>query len=402
MVSNQRSMRLLLLIQLISMGAMEMSGPFWPLQIQALLTPEDLRYSGLLSALVYAGPMLAAMICTPAWGRLGDKVGHKWMLIRALAALALCQGLAACLTDPWALMMTRVLQGALAGFIAAAQAYALCLHSGHDRGQIMGRLQSATALGSLLGPVLGGALMQAYGFVWLCPAAALLCMLCAAACLKLPDPPARRSAAVSGQAALRIPEGWLGSLVLIIVLVQSAKVMQQPFYALYVAEVLGGSPVVIGLTYAVSAAGLMLSAPLWGKFFDRHTPAKTLQVIEQVTWLCAGTLAIAAVANQWAPFIASRLLWGVWQGALLPVAYALIATTLPACRQGFALGMGNSAAKAGGLVGIFIGGIGVSVVGLSNSFWMVVLTYAIAALAIRLVRSNHPVPPLLSNSNNKR
>jgi len=399
MVSDQRSMRLLLLIQLISMGAMEMSGPFWPLQIQALLAPEDLHYSGVLSALVYAGPMLAAMIFTPAWGRLGDRVGHRWMLIRALGALALCQGLAAWLTDPWALMMTRVLQGALGGFIAAAQAYALCLHSGHDRGRIMGQLQSATALGSLLGPVLGGALMQAYGFVWLCHAAALLCMLCAAGCLKLPDPRAR-SVAVSGQSSLRVPAGWLGSLVLIIVLVQSAKVMQQPFYALYVAEVLGGTPAVIGLTYAISAAGLMLSAPLWGKLFDRRAPARTLQVIEQVTWLCAVTLAVAAMANQWAPFIASRLLWGVWQGALLPVAYALIATTLPASRQGFALGVGNSAAKAGGLVGIFIGGIGVSVVGLSNSFWMVVVTYAIAALAIRLVRSNHPLPTLSSHSNN--
>jgi MFS family permease len=184
------------------------------------------------------------------------------------------------------------------------------------------------------------------------------------------------------------------------VLVQSAKVMQQPFYALYVAEVLGGTPAIIGLTYAVSAAGLMLSAPLWGKLFERHPPARTLRVIEQVTWACAGTLAVAAMANQWAPFIASRVLWGVWQGALLPVAYALIATTLPASRQGFALGVGNSAAKAGGLVGIFIGGIGVSVVGLSNSFWMVVVTYAIAALAIRLVRSTHPLTTLSSHSNN--
>ena len=34
MSANNTALRLLVVIQLVSMGAMEMSGPFWPLQIQ--------------------------------------------------------------------------------------------------------------------------------------------------------------------------------------------------------------------------------------------------------------------------------------------------------------------------------------------------------------------------------
>lgn len=125
MATNSAALRLLVCIQLVSMGAMEMSGPFWPLQIQKLLGIANAQYTGLLSSLVYAGPMMAAMVLTPAWGRLGDRTGHKPMIIRALLALAVCQALAAITFDPWLLVGIRVAQGALAGFIAAAQAYAL-------------------------------------------------------------------------------------------------------------------------------------------------------------------------------------------------------------------------------------------------------------------------------------
>ena len=71
MLADGRALRLLIVIQFVSMGAMEMSGPFWPLQIQHLLGPEGAGYTAMLSALVYAGPMLAAMLLTPVWGSPG-------------------------------------------------------------------------------------------------------------------------------------------------------------------------------------------------------------------------------------------------------------------------------------------------------------------------------------------
>ncbi|MGU3304975.1 MFS transporter [Pseudomonas sp. M5A4_2d] len=386
MAANHTALRLLVVIQLVSMGAMEMSGPFWPLQIQKLLGVANAQYTGLLSSLVYAGPMMAAMILTPMWGRLGDRTGHKPMIIRALLALAVCQALAAITFDPWLLVAIRVAQGALAGFIAAAQAYALACCGDSGRGHILARLQSATAVGSLAGPVLGGWLMDVSGFALLCYSATAVCLGCAVISVFLPsDAPRSRPARTSTPAAL--PKGWLGAMLGIIVLIQAAKMMPQPFYALYVADVLQAPAWLIGASYAASALTLALSAPLWGRLFDRHQPAHTLRIIEWVTWSCALTLAFTAMANEWLGFLASRLLWGVWQGALLPVAYTLIANTVAPSQQGFALGMGNSAAKAGALCGALMGGISMGMVGLAHSFWLVALTYALAALGIRAIRS---------------
>ncbi|MBN2978440.1 MFS transporter [Pseudomonas lactucae] len=383
---DHTALRLLVVIQLVSMGAMEMSGPFWPLQIQTLLGSANAQYTGLLSSLVYAGPLMAAMVLTPLWGRLGDRTGHKPMIIRALLALAVCQALAAITLDPWLLVAIRVAQGALAGFIAAAQAYALACCGDGGRGHILARLQSATAMGSLAGPVLGGWLMDLSGFALLCYSATAVCLLCAVISALLPsDAPRTRPARATLSAAL--PKGWIGAMLGIIVLIQAAKMMPQPFYALYVADVLHAPAWLIGASYAASALTLALSAPLWGRLFDRHPPAHTLRIIEWVTWCCALTLACTALAGEWLGFLASRLLWGVWQGALLPVAYTLIANTVTPSQQGFALGLGNSAAKAGALCGALIGGVGMAMVGLAHSFWLVALTYVMAAVGIRAIRS---------------
>jgi len=403
MPANSTALRLLVVIQLVSMGAMEMSGPFWPLQIQRLLGDAGAHYTGLLSSLVYAGPMMAAMILTPLWGRLGDRTGHKPMIIRALLALAACQALAALTFDPWLLVAIRVAQGALAGFIAAAQAYALACCGDSGRGHIMARLQSATAVGSLAGPVLGGWLMDISGFALLCYSATAVCLLCALVSLFLPSD-TQRLRKTHATTPTALPKGWLGAMLGIIVLIQAAKMMPQPFYALYVADVLHAPGWLIGASYAASALTLALSAPLWGRLFDRHPPAHTLRIIEWVTWACALTLACTALASEWLGFIASRLLWGMWQGALLPVAYTLIANTVAPAQQGFALGIGNSAAKAGALGGALLGGIGMGMVGLAHSFWLVALTYALAALGIRIIRSftRTPAMPVFSvnTSNN--
>ncbi|WP_323156268.1 MFS transporter, partial [Pseudomonas oryzihabitans] len=91
-------------------------------------------------------------------------------------------------------------------------------------------------------------------------------------------------------------------------------------------------------------------------------------------------------------FLATRLLWGLWQGALLPVAYALIANTLNARQQGFALGLGNSAAKAGALLGTLLGGAAMAVAGLDQAFWLVAALYFAAALGIRLIRQSRLTP----------
>ena len=51
---------LLFAIQLVSMGAMEMSGPFWPVHLRGLTTSESVF--SFASIAVYVGPMLGIIL----------------------------------------------------------------------------------------------------------------------------------------------------------------------------------------------------------------------------------------------------------------------------------------------------------------------------------------------------
>ncbi|WYX25753.1 MFS transporter [Achromobacter xylosoxidans] len=207
---DRRQIFRLVLIQAFAMGAMEMSGPFWPLRLRALLPPDRQDQLSWLAALIYIGPALTAIIATPFWSALGARRGHRPMLIRALLALGACQWLAALTTNVWLLIGIRVLQGALAGFIAAAQAYATAGSSGANRGQVLARLQSATAIGSMLGPVSGGLLMDLYGFAWLCLIAGLICVACVVPVLSLPkDTPEPAAPVGTGTTRRTTSHTWL-------------------------------------------------------------------------------------------------------------------------------------------------------------------------------------------------
>lgn len=395
---NAPVLRALFLIQLVSMGAMEMSAPFWPLHLRQLgqLSPTALAWA---SSLAYAGPMVTAMMLAPFWGRWGDRIGHKPMLLRALLALALTQVWIAYADDVMLILAARLVQGALAGFIAAAQAYGGALVGKTERGALMARLQMATAVGAILGPVLGGLLYGAFDFSMLNLAAALICAGCAlAAWLALPSLPAQpRKAPVnesppsSPPPALLVP--MLG-LLLAIVLVQASKMMPQAFFGLYAEQVLRTPAWVTGLCYGATALGLCVAAPLWARRFSNREEGAVLREVELVCWASVVVVAVQASSVNVPLFVVSRILWGACLAALLPVFYGLLSTRADAARQGQVLGAGNSAAKAGALLGIGIGALALAQLPLSYVFWPLAASYVVTALTLRFLRRRTARLPL--------
>ncbi|GAC1334213.1 MAG: MFS transporter [Collimonas sp.] len=380
-------MHRLFLIQLLSMGAMEMSAPFWPLHLRQLgqLTPTALAWA---SSVAYAGPVVMAMIFTPLWGRLGDRVGHKPMLLRALVALALTQLWIGCTEDTAAILAARLTQGALAGFIASAQAYGANLVAAPQRGALMARLQVATAIGSVLGPMLGGWWYDTQGFSVVNLIAAAICVACAfVAWLGLPTITAVPRM-LQRQAGNRVPPvlSPLYGLLLAIVLIQTGKMMPQAFFGLFAEQVLSAPAWITGLCYGATALGLCLAAPLWAKRFGDRTRNDILREVEWICWLCVGVVAIQAISRDVALFVLARLLWGVCLAALLPVFYGLLSRQADARHQGLVLAAGNSAAKAGALLGIAAGALALACLPAPYLFWPVVAAYAVTAIALRLIR----------------
>ncbi len=60
-------------------------------------------------------PAVSAL-CAPLWGRVGDRFGHKLLLLRALASSVVVMGLMAHAAKPWHLFALRAVQGLVAGY----------------------------------------------------------------------------------------------------------------------------------------------------------------------------------------------------------------------------------------------------------------------------------------------
>ena len=386
-IDNRAVLRWLFVIQLVSMGAMEMSAPFWPLHLRALgqLSSHALAWA---SGIAYAGPMVMAMCFTPWWGRLGDRTGHKPMLLRALVALAVTQLWIATADDTVTILVARLVQGALAGFIAAAQAYGACLVASDKRGSLIAKLQVATAVGAMTGPLAGGWIFDALGFRSLNVVAAAICLACAiVAWLVLPAASPlsfEQSLGKSPQKPFAL--GAVYGLLLAIVLVQTGKMMPQTFFGLFAEQVLHTPAWVTGLCYGAPALGLCIAAPFWGKRFEDQPRAIVLSQVEWICWACAAIVAVQATSHEITIFVLARVLWGVCLAALLPVFYGLLSREADAQHQGRVLGAGNSAAKAGALVGAGAGGLILAWIPIQYAFWPVVAIYAIAAIGLRVIR----------------
>lgn len=126
--------------------------PFYLRELGALEADENRLWTGLC----LAAPAVTLAMVSPVWGKLGDRWGRKWMVVRALIGLAVSLALMGLAQTPLQFFLFRLLQGACGGVVDSASAFAGAEAPEEERGSVLGRLQSATAAGALAGPLVGG------------------------------------------------------------------------------------------------------------------------------------------------------------------------------------------------------------------------------------------------------
>lgn len=381
---------LLFTIQLVSMGAMEMSGPFWPLHLRGL-TDSDTLFS-FASIAVYVGPMLGILLTSAFWGRIGDRYGHKLMMIRALVGLTLTQLGLALFSDLWTILILRFLQGACAGYIAPAQAYGVSIEAHSRRARLFALLQISTNVGSLLGAVVGGLILDHATFFWINLSAAALCAVCTlVAAVTLPDVAPVKKTASADKGGV-----WQGSALLPLLSVMGilllARMLPQTSFSLYVSSTFAVSNAVVGLCYGLLALGFILSATAWSRHFEGRKQADTLRRIAYVVLGCIALTGLAGVTREPVVFVCTYFIWGVLLGATTPVLTALISKTVDSSRQGHVLGLAQGTAQFASIAGICLGGLLSQVYGLAYTYLFVCLAYAVAWVAILALRSHRVVP----------
>ena len=113
---------------------------------------------------IISGYALAFGIALIPAGRLGDRLGHKWVFFTGLAlftAASLACGLAQSDVE---LIVFRVIQGLGGGiFLPAVTSYIQILFPGRVRGKAFAIMGAVIGVSSALGPIVGGLIIQAFG-----------------------------------------------------------------------------------------------------------------------------------------------------------------------------------------------------------------------------------------------
>lgn len=392
------TVRRLLVLQFVSMGAMEMSGPFWPLYLKDLAPSEQAFQIASIGA--YVGPMLGIMLTSTFWGRIGDRHGNKPMMVRALLGLCATQLLIAISSDVWVIVALRFLQGACAGYIAPAQAYGVQIESPERRAQLFAHLQIATNLGSLFGAVLGGLILDRAPFPLINVTAGLLCAACAAAAwFALPSPPAKAAqASVPSKADGRPPGAAMpvaGLLVLLGLLLMARMLTQVPF-SLYIREIYDAASWVTGLCYGLIALGFVISASHWTKALSGKPLETILRWLLLVIVGCALTAVAIGLTRMLTVMVGLFLAWGILLGATTPVVLSVISAATGMNRQGYVLGLSQSTQQFSSVSGIFLGALLSDIAGLGSIFFFVCFFYLLSlglAAALWWRELNHRPSP---------
>ncbi|WP_119394900.1 MFS transporter [Salinibius halmophilus] len=272
---NHRLLAVLCITQALAILLTESIAPFWPILLDQFGGGE------VALLLVFWLPLVFGMLSAPLWGLIADRFGHRAMIIRSLIALASIQLLLAFASELWHILALRAGQGFFAGSIAAISGYWLLHNNAAKQG--LSWLQSATALGALIGPTAAGIWLAKFSPQSLFMANALIGFSLLILAFGLPKQPAQvKSKPTDSAAPAKTSMTQLIALLLAsVLLLTAAKKISAPILADFVLQA-GLAQVHIGWLYALPAFATFLSAPWINK----------LQIGDDYLWL--GCVAIVA------------------------------------------------------------------------------------------------------------
>jgi predicted MFS family arabinose efflux permease len=348
-VTRRRSaLAILFVIVFIDLLGFGMVIPIMPLYAKELGASE--AWTGLLST----GYSAMQFVFAPIWGRLSDRVGRRPVLLVSIfmtAAAFLAYGLAGSFA---VLLALRLFAGAATANIAIARAFVADVTAPEDRAKGMGLIGAAFGLGFVLGPVTGSALAHISLATPGLAAAGLAALNGLAALFILPEPEERsvRAAARKGRFAAFFNEMGLPGIrrvVLIYFLTVLAFSGMEATYAFLASERYGIDRERVGLLFGyIGVIIVVVQGGLIGRLTRRFG---------EVNLLVAGVV-MQAVALFALPFAGSVV--GLWvatlplaagAGMAQPSLSSLLSRLARADEQGGTLGMGESAAAFGRIIG---------------------------------------------------
>ncbi len=372
---------------------MSQLAPMLPLYIQSLGV-EDPGEVARWAGIIFAMNFVTLAIFSPIWGRLSDRYGRKLMCLRAVIWLAVINFGMGMAQNVYHLVILRLLQGALSGFLATAIPLVSSESPVHRAGWALGVFYTGQISGTLIGPLLGGWLAETVGFRHTYFVVAAFCLLSSLAIMgihetrKVTDTAAVNASNRDAFASLSRPSALFGVFVTTFTL-QFSLMCFEPILTVYIAGLVPRSNHVALISGAVfSSAGFasVLFGSRLGALSDRIGTQKVL--FGALLTACAVAIPQAFVTAPW-QLGALRFIHGIAVAGLMPSVNHLIKEAAPQEFLGRMYGINQSFQFIGMSSGAIFGGFIAEHFGIPVLFFLAAgMLLASAGLCYKVIGRN--------------
>ena len=309
---------------------------------------------------------------SPFWGGLSDRIGRRPTLLVSILGGAFAYLIFAFAHSLWLLFLARALAGLFGGNISIAHAYIADVTKPSERSKGMGLIGAAFGLGFIVGPLLGGILgsigqtlgsAPPFGLSFSALGAAVLCLLNFAfawIALKESLPPEKR-----GQARVkrrRLHEIWyqiqrpkVGGLIFVFFLSGLSMAQMESMLFPFLADEFnwGLRTASYGFAY-IGVLMVITQGWLIRKWMPKFGEPLLLAV---GLALFAISLFAIAFSTTVALLGITMTVFALGNGLMRPPNLGMISLLTPAEEQGITMGVTNSLASVGRIVGPIAGGL---------------------------------------------
>ena len=378
---------LIVFIDLIGFGVVIPLLPYYALHFSA---------SPLEVTLMMACYSFAQFFSSPLLGRLSDRLGRRPVLLASLACSVLSYLWLGFADALWMLFAARLLAGAGAGNIAAAQAYITDVTPPESRAKGMGMIGAAFGLGFTIGPAFGGLLagsdptsaaLARPAFA----AAALSALALVLAALLLKEslsPELKGRANRPGRIALA-KEAFgrtnLRNLIVLFFLTTCAFAGLESTFALWAVNTFGWGPLQVGwIFFFIGIVLVLVQGGLIGKLTRRYGEARLAAY--GAVLLTLGLIGLPSSVSLVGVLIVMAAL-SAGLGCLNPAVTSLVSREAGADERGGILGVNQSAQSLARILGPALAGVVYTAAGRNAPYYVgAIIMAAVVAMAIRLPR----------------
>ncbi len=383
---------LIVFVDLIGFGVVIPLLPYYALHFHA----SPLEVTSLMACYSFA-----QFFSSPILGRLSDKLGRKPVLVASLVC-SVCSYIWLGLADAlWMIYAARLLAGAGAGNIAAAQAYITDITTEDKRAKGMGMIGAAFGLGFTLGPAFGGMLAgddptnaalarPALAAAFLSGVALILTLLLLKESLPAALRGGTRRASRFALAREAFSRTNLRHVILLFFWTSIAFAGVETTFALWATDVFGWGPKQVGWVFFF--VGLVLAA-IQGGLIGRLTKRfGERQVAIGGTILLTIGLAALPFSFNLPTVLAVMALLAAGMGLLNPTITSLVSKEAGSTDRGGILGVNQSAQSLSRILGPLFAGLVYSAVGRDAPYYGgAIIMVAVVVMAMKLPRGEKTV-----------